>query len=99
MRIIGNDGKEYKTVKECREADEALAEQQRKAKEQQEALRQQRAERAEEVKQAYEAVLAANKHYNELVKKFTKDYGSYHVTLKQQDLVDSVFEALFGHWF
>ncbi len=54
-----------------------------------------RAARAKEVKDAMEAVIEARKHYNEVLKAFCKDYGSFHYStndLKNYSLLD-LFDA------
>lgn len=89
MKIISEiTGKTYKTVAECEAAEkEAQLEAQRK-KEEQEAQAKNRKARAEEVGKAYEAMLAAKKKYNELLRAFVSDYGSYHYSIPK-DRIDT----------
>lgn len=54
-----------------------------------------RAARAKEVEDAMKAVIEAKKHYNEVLKAFCKDYGSFHYStndLKNYNLFD-LFDA------
>ena len=44
-------------------------------------------QRAEEIKAARQEILAAQNKYNELVNKFIKDYGSYHETYRDGDMI------------
>ena len=41
--------------------------------------------RAKEVEDAYKAVIDAQKHYNELLTNFCKEYGSFHCTITNED--------------
>ena len=77
--------KVFDTEQACVEAesahDKAIAE--KKAKE--EKLVAERKSRAAEVENAYKVSVEAAKHYHELLDKFCKDYGSFHMTLKSGD--------------
>lgn len=44
-------------------------------------------QRAEEIKAARQAIITAQNAYNELVNKFIKDYGSYHETYRDGDMI------------
>lgn len=63
------------------------------------AKQKERKARAEEINKARKDAIKAQKHYNELVNKFVKDYGSYHATytdgdetfLTASDLIDKLF--------
>lgn len=103
--------KEYATVDEClaaeRQYDEAVAKAkaekekalaEKKAKE--EKLNAERKARAEEVEKAYKAVIEANKTYQEVLRLFVKDYGSFHMTLRDDNIADPfsilrIFNTLF----
>ena len=93
MKIISEKtGKEYMTVSECMEAekayDEAVAlQEQEKARKAEE-----RSARAKEVEAAYQKVIEAQKDYRELLNLFCKDYGSFHMTLKDGN-------SFFDHFF
>lgn len=94
MRIISEiTGKEYKTVEECKAAEnEALAAKKRA----EEAFKaRERKVRADEVTAAYQAVVEARKHYNELLNSFIKDYGSFHMTLSKNVPMEELFEQFF----
>ena len=108
MKILSDKtNKEYATVEECLAAekafDEMVAKQQaekekalaeQKAKE--EKLAAERKARATEVEDAYIAVLGADRHYQELLSAFVKDYGSFHMTLHTGNL--NPFNS-FTHFF
>lgn len=51
--------------------------------------------RAKEVEDAYKAVINAQKHYNELLTSFCKEYGSFHMTFSTTDDFRSLFSDLF----
>lgn len=87
MKILSEKtNKTYATVDEClkaeKEYDEAVAA--KKAKE--EELVNQRKTRAAEIEAAYQEVVDAQKKYRNLLDKFVKDYGSFHMTLHTGDL-------------
>lgn len=55
-----------------------------------------RAERAKEVEEALKVAIDARKHYNEVLKAFCKDYGSFHYStndLKNYNIFD-IFDVL-----
>ena len=57
--------------------------------------------RAEEISNARKDAIKAQEHYNELIKQFVKDYGSYHATYTDEDsgevgTLTDVFYKLFG---
>lgn len=64
------------------------------------AKQKERKARAEEITKARQEIAAAQKHYNELVNSFIKDYGSYHETLTEKDTdiftVSDLFRQLWG---
>lgn len=102
--------KEYATVDECvaaeKEFDEAVAkrkaeiqrmEEEKKAKA--EKLQTERKARAAEVEDAYKASIEAAKHYQDLLDKFVKDYGSFHMTVHTGDLNPfNAFEIFNRFW-
>ena len=89
--------KVYDTVEQLdtaeKEYDEAHAAEIAKQKE--------RKARAEEISNARKNAIKAQEHYNELIKQFVKDYGSYHATYTDEDsgevgTLTDVFYKLFG---
>lgn len=86
--------KVYDTEQACVEAesahDKAIAEAEAKKK----ALVEERATRAKEVEDLYKAAVEAKKAYDEKLREFLKDYGSFHATFKN---VDPFFTLL--DWF
>ena len=99
--------KKFETVDECvkaeKEYDEKVAAEKAakekalaEAKAKEDELVTKRKSRAIEVEAAYKASVEANKHYRDLLKKFVKDYGSFHMTLKTGDF--NPFDG-FEHFF
>lgn len=89
----------FDTQELCAEAEEAheKAEAEKKAKE--EELATARKTRAIEVEAAYKASVEATKHYHDLLDKFVKDYGSFHMTVRTGDFnpfdgFDHLFKSL-----
>ena len=64
----------------------------------QEVIKAERANRAKEIEEAFKAVEVAQKKADDLLEKFCKDYGSYHMTLKEVNpkTYHSLFDLLFG---
>lgn len=94
-------GKEYASVDECLAAEKAhnekvAAEEARKAE-----LAETRKERAKEVEEAYETMLEAKKAYNALLDAFLGDYGSFHMTYKNdnKETFPKIFNNLFDFMF
>lgn len=73
----------YETVEDLSKAekayDEVHAAELKKAEE--------KKQRAEEIQAALKAIVDAQHKYNELVNQFIKDYGSYHATYRDGDLI------------
>lgn len=70
----------YDSEAELKQAESQLEELQKKEEEKKQA----RAARAKEVEDAFKAVNEAQKKANELLVAFTKDYGSFHMTYKDE---------------
>ena len=51
--------------------------------------------RAKEVEDAFKAANEAKKHADELLKKFTEDYNTFHFSIKSVDSAPSIFNWLF----
>ena len=58
------------------------------------AKQKERKERAEEIDAARKEVIKAQEHYDDLINKFVKDYGSFHTTMK--DAPVSIWDAFFN---
>lgn len=86
--------KKFDTVEACVEAEKEFDKAQAEAKAKKEALNAERATRAKEVEEAYKAMSEAKKHYNDLLNAFCKDYGAFHMTLKNVD----PFVSFFDNW-
>ena len=92
----------FNTVEELEAAEQEYARQQeekdrlRKEKEKQVAeLKEKRAARAKEIEDALKERDALDKKINELVRAFTRDYGSFHWTYKGDTDGDSLFKTFF----
>ena len=72
------------------EHEKALAEVEARQK----ALTEERATRAKEVEELYKAAIEAKKAYDEKLRAFLKDYGSFHATFKNVDPFFTLFD-----WF
>lgn len=70
----------YDSAEELKEAESQLEEAQKKEEEKKQA----RAARAKEVEDAFRAVGEAQRKANDLLLAFTKDYGSFHMTYKDE---------------
>ena len=88
--------KYYDSEEECLSAEKDYEEKLAVEKAKKEELVATRKARATEIEEAYKAILAARKHYNELMDKFVKDYGSFHMTIRTGD--DNPFN-LFDKYF
>lgn len=98
MRYISDKtGKVYETEEKCLAAEKAYdAEQEQKAlakKQKDEA----RAMRAKEVESAYKAYSDARKAYHDKLEAFTKDYGSFHMTIKND--ADNILKTFFDDFW
>lgn len=94
-------GKEYKTVEDCKKDEEIVAVQ--KAAEQAKAdkLAAERKQRAAKVEEAYKKIIDDRKQYRKLVDEFIQDYGSFHMTVKDNNPMfdDTDFVNLFKYAF
>ena len=94
--------KVFNTVKDLEAAEQEYARQQeekerlQREKEKQVAeLKEKRAARAKEIEDALKERDALDKKINELVRAFTRDYGSFHWTYKGDTDGDSLFKTFF----
>ena len=90
--------KEFDTVEARKEAEAQYNAQQDKLTQEKKARKQERAARAQEIDEAFKEIRVAQDKYNDLVKKFIKDYGSYHSTYTSSDDIPDVFELLKPFW-
>lgn len=82
--------KVFENEKDCLNAEkeyEAKVEEEEKRKKE---LADSRKVRAKEVEDAYKAIIDAQKHYNELLTNFCKEYGSFHCTITDEDFPTNV---------
>ena len=91
--------KYYDTEKECLSAEKDYEEKLAVEKAKKEELVATRKARAAEIEDAYKAIFEARKHYNELMDKFIKDYGSFHMTIRTgNDNPFNLFDSLRFFW-
>ena len=90
--------KEFDTVEACEKAEAEYKAEQEKINEEKKAMKEKRAARAKEIDEAFKEIRVAQDKYNDLVKKFIKDYGSYHCTYTSRDNIPDVFELLEPFW-
>ena len=88
----------YDDAPACEAAEKAFDEEQAKIAAEKQLLADTRKERAKEVEDAYIASKEADKKYIELRNKFIKDYGSFHMTIRNQE-IPSPFEDFFRAFF
>ena len=68
----------YESVDECEEAEKKFEEEQEAKKAEKKKKDEERAARAKEVEDAFKALKAAQKHYDDVLTQFLKDYKVYH---------------------
>ena len=90
--------KEFDTVEACEKAEAEYKAEQEKINEEKKVMKEKRAARAKEIDEAFKEIRVAQDKYNNLVKKFIKDYGSYHSTYTSNDDIPDVFELLKPFW-
>lgn len=86
--------KVYNTEKECKEAEEQYLSKKKAEEEAKQKLTEKRKERAKEVEEAFKNVREAQKHYDELLKAFVKDYGSFHMSFSESGASDTLSDIL-----
>ena len=72
----------YDSADACEEAEKKFEEEVAAAEAKRKELAEKRSIRAKEVEDAYAALNEARKTYREKLSAFTKDYGSFHMTIK-----------------
>ena len=89
----------FDNEKELKEAEDAL--EVKKAAEEAHAkqLATTRKERAKAIEESYKKVVEARKEYKKLVDDFTRDYGSFHMSVKSDNLSDMDLFDLFKYAF
>ena len=87
-------GKVYDTEKECIKAEKQFEEEKKAAELAELKRKEERAIRAKEIEDARAKVVEAEKHYRELVKAFTEDFDSYHISITQKNIND-MFDEIF----
>ena len=88
--------KSFKTAEECLDAEKKAVAAREAAEKEKQLLAETRKTRAKEVDDAYNALLAAEKKYKELVKSFVNDFGSYHKSYVKVDFdtIDELFDSI-----
>lgn len=85
----------YNSQAELEEAEYAVEKAQKEKEERESKLKAERKARADEIKAALEQVESASKEYYDLVQKFVRDYGSFHLTVDEKSPFTSLFNMLF----
>jgi len=86
--------KVFDTEEQCVEAERAHERAITEAETKRLKLAEERANRAKEVEELYKAAVEAKKAYDEKLREFLKDYGSFHATFKNVDPFFTLFD-----WF
>lgn len=76
----------YDTLEECKKVEEEIKKKRAEEAARKEKLTKERAERAKEVEMAQEEAIEAIQNYKALLHEFCEDYGSFHMTLDNDDL-------------
>lgn len=84
----------YDTEEECMRATNQFLDEKKREAEEANKKAKARAERAKEVEEAQKAMRQAEKNYHDVLEKFLKDYGSYHMTATSADDIPLPFRWL-----
>lgn len=100
MRTIyeAEDGKQYESEDEAREADKQYLATQKK----EELEKTERKEAAVKVTDAFKAAAKAKREANEEMQKFLDKYGSFHETFREdeaKDFFEDPIDVFFNHFF
>ena len=85
----------YDSQTDLEEAELAAEKAQKEKEERENKLRTERKARADEIKAALEQIETALKGYYDLVQKFVRDYGSFHLTVDEKSYFPSLFNMFF----
>ena len=100
MKILSEKTKKfYDTVEACVEAEAAWDAEQAKIEAEKKALAEARKDRAKEVEDAYRKAREAEKDFIRLRNAFVKDYGSFHMTIREQDAPPSFIDDIVNLFF
>ena len=100
MKILSEKTKKfYDTVEECVEAEAAWDAEQAKIEAEKRVLAETRKDRAKEVEDAYRKAREAEKEFIKLRNAFVKDYGSFHMTVRNTEAIPSFMDDLFNMFF
>ena len=100
MKIFSEKTKKiYPTVEACEAAEAEYDLKQAQIAEERKKLAETRKERAKEVEDAYQAAVAAQKTFLELRNKFVKDYGSFHMTVRNTEAMPSFMDDIISMFF
>ena len=99
MRYYSDETRKfYETEEDCKKAEETLALERKKQEEVALQKSAARKEAAKKVEDAYKDLLNAKKIYNEELNAFCKEYGSFHMTLNKDNMLDW-FDSFWNTWF
>lgn len=100
MKIFSEKTKKiYPTVEACEAAEAEYDAKMAQLAEERKKLAETRKERAKEIEEAYKAARAAEKHYLELRNAFVKDYGSFHMTVRNAEPMPLMMDDIFNLFF
>ena len=100
MKIFSEKTKKcYPTVEACMAAEEEFDIEQARIAEERKKLAEARKERAKEVEEAYKEAMEAQKKFYELRNQFVKDYGSFHMTVRNTQSMPSFMDDFFSMFF
>jgi hypothetical protein len=95
MKILSEKTRKfYDTVEQCQEAEAAWDAEQAAKEAERKALAEVRKERAKEVEDAYIKAREAEKDFIKLRNAFVKDFGSFHMTIREQNAPPSFFDDI-----
>lgn len=89
----------FDTEEELNIAEEKIKAAMKEKEEKKKKMKEKRAERAKEVEDAQVDAIEAIKHYRELLGKFCEDYGSFHMTLDNDNYPVKDLMELFRKFF
>lgn len=100
MKIFSEKTKKiYPTVEACEAAEAEYDLEQARIAEEKKKLAEERKERAKEVEDAYKVAMEAQKTFYEKRNTFVKDYGSFHMTIRNAEPMPKFVDDIFSMFF
>lgn len=88
----------YETLEDCEKAEKDFEVEQERKKAEALQKSNDRKEAAKKVENAYNALITAKKAYHEELSKFCKQYGTYHLSLDKDGMLDWM-DSFWSTWF